>query len=131
MEEANLGEKERMLAGAPYRADRGGLPAKREVCARLVFEYNHLPPDRWGDCDTLIRSILGKVGEGAEVTPPFRCDYGTNIEVGDKFYANYNLCVLDVAKVSVGNPCCAVCEISDEERRLYRAGCAFPNDWEI
>ena len=100
-----MDERERMLAGAPYRADRDGLPAEREACARLVFKYNNLPPDRWGERDALIRSILGKVGESAEVNPPFRCDYGTNIEVGDKFYANYNLCVLDVAKVSFGDNC--------------------------
>ena len=100
-----MDERERMLAGAPYRADRDGLPAEREACARLVFEYNHLSPDRWGDRDVLIRSILGKVGEGVEVNPPFHCDYGTNIEVGDGFYANCNLCVLDVAKVTFGDNC--------------------------
>ena len=75
-----MGERERMLAGAPYRADRGGLPAEREACARLVFEYNNLQPDRWSERDALIQSILGKVGKDAEVNPPFHCDYGANIE---------------------------------------------------
>ena len=50
----------------------------------------------------MIREILGKCGESVYIEQPFRCDYGSNIEVGENFYANYNLTVLDVARVRIG-----------------------------
>ena len=97
-----MNQKERMLAQLPYKAWLDGLPEARETCARKVYEYNHLPPERWGERPALLRSILGKCGESAHINPPFHCDYGTNIEVGENFFANYNLIILDVAKVTIG-----------------------------
>ncbi len=47
--------------------------------------------------------MLGKVGKNVFVEPPFRCDYGTNIEIGDNFFSNYNLIILDCNKVKIGN----------------------------
>ena len=102
---AGIDHKQRMLAGLPYQANGGSLPAERDACARLLHEYNTLPPERWDERDVLIRKILGQVGEGIEVRPPFYCDYGANIQVGDGFYANFNLTVLDVARVTFGDNC--------------------------
>ena len=42
------------------------------------------------------------VGENLVIEPPFHCDYGSNIEVGENFFANYNLTILDVGKVKIG-----------------------------
>ena len=53
--------------------------------------------------DALIKRILGKTGENINIEAPFHCDYGYNIEVGENFFANYNLIVLDVGKVRIGN----------------------------
>lgn len=100
-----MNHEERMVAGLPYQAWQDGLPEKREACARRLYEYNNLPPERWGEREALLRGILGKAGAKPEVNPPFLCDYGWNIEVGDNFYANYNLVVLDVAKVAIGRNC--------------------------
>ena len=60
-------------------------------------------PDETEKMDRLIRSILGKTGKQVHVEPPFRCDYGFNIEVGENFYSNYNLTILDVGKVIIGD----------------------------
>lgn len=98
-------QKERMLAGLLYLADRDGLPQEREACQRKLYEYNNLPPERWGEREGILRGLLGSCGASPEVNPPLRCDYGYNIHVGDSFFANYNLTVLDVAPVRIGDRC--------------------------
>jgi maltose O-acetyltransferase len=53
--------------------------------------------------DAAIRNLFGKVGKDPFVAPTFNCDNGTNIEVGDNFLANYNVTILDITKVTIGN----------------------------
>ena len=89
----------------PYIADEVCNGQMREN-ARRLYEYNN--GDRWSDegikkQDERIRAILGSAGKNVMIVPPFRCDYGYNISVGDNFYANYNLTMLDVAPVTIGN----------------------------
>lgn len=58
------------------------------------------------DLDTLgeiVKEMLGKSGKNTFINPPFFCDYGKHIEVGDNFFANYNCTILDVAKVKIGD----------------------------
>lgn len=100
-----MNQKERMLQGLPYLASDAQLVAEREACARKVHELNMLPPGERAQRERILRGILGGAGRNLEVNPPFRCDYGYNIEVGDDFYANYNLVVLDVAPVRIGDSC--------------------------
>ena len=47
----------------------------------------------------MLKGLFGKTGDNVFVEPPFFCDYGSNIEVGENFFANYNCTILDVAKV--------------------------------
>ena len=98
-----MNQKERMLAGLPYRAWLDGLDEERLACKKKVYAYNQILPGQWEELDRVLRSLLGRVGKNAYVEAPFRCDYGWNIEVGDNFYANYNLTILDVGKVTIGN----------------------------
>lgn len=95
-------QKERMLAGLPYKPGFDGLAEAYKENRRKIYQYNMLPPDEDKKRDELIREILGKCGERICIEPPFRCDYGKNIEVGENFYANYNLTILDVGKVVFG-----------------------------
>ncbi|MFG6374647.1 MAG: sugar O-acetyltransferase [Desulfovibrio sp.] len=97
-----MNQKERMLAGLPYRPGHDGLRELYLNCRRLVYAYNNLHPDKIGERDDLIRRILGKCGERVAVEPPFYCDYGVHIEVGDNFFANFNCVILDVARVMIG-----------------------------
>lgn len=56
----------------------------------------------------LLKTLFGKTGERLWIEQPFHCDYGWNIELGEHFYANYNLTILDVGKVTIGkNVMCA------------------------
>ena len=98
-----MNQKERMLAGLPYKGWLDGLEEERTACKKKIYRYNQIMPGQWAELDEALRELLGKAGKNAYIEPPFHCDYGWNIEVGDNFYANYNLTVLDVAKVYVGN----------------------------
>lgn len=98
-----MNQRERMLSGLPYRAWMDGLAEERLKARKLVQEFNISEPEDFAKRTELIGRILGKVGKNAYIEPPFRCDYGSNIEIGDNFYANYNCIVLDVAKVRIGS----------------------------
>ena len=95
-------QKERMLAGLPYKAWLDGLSEERLENKKRIYRFNHLPPEEWDRQDELLKEILGKTGRVAHIEPPFHCDYGYNIEVGENFFANYNLTILDVGPVCIG-----------------------------
>lgn len=112
-----MNQKERMLAELPYKAWEDGLEEERNKNRRKIFEYNNIDPDDTQKKDLLIRSILGKTGDHVYFEPPFRCDYGTNIEVGDWFYANFNCTIVDVARVKIGE-----CVLFGPNVSLFTAG---------
>ncbi|WP_039839569.1 sugar O-acetyltransferase [Paenibacillus sonchi] len=97
-----MNQKERMLAGLPYKAWLDGLSEERTANKLKIHEYNLLRPDETERRDELIRSILGHTGKNVYIEPPFHCDYGSNISVGENFYANFNCTILDVGKVVMG-----------------------------
>ena len=98
-----MNQKERMLAGLPYKAWLDGLTEERMENKKRIYQYNLLAPDAVEEQEQLIKKILGKTGRHVHIEAPFHCDYGYNIEVGENFFANYNLTVLDVGLVRIGN----------------------------
>ena len=98
-----MNQKERMLSGLPYKAWLDNLKEERERCREILYELNTLPPKERNKIPEIVKKLLGKVGEGIWLEPPFHCDYGWNIEVGDYFFANFGFTVLDVGKVSIGD----------------------------
>ena len=98
-----MDHKERMLRGLPYKAWLDGLEEERELCKQKVYELNMLAPKDRDRIPELLKELFGKTGENVWLEPPFHCDYGWNIEVGENFFANYGLTVLDVGKVSIGD----------------------------
>ena len=98
-----MNQKERMLANLPYKAWLDGLKEERTENKKKLYRYNLLDPDNKEEKTSLIKEILGKTGEDINIEPPFHCDYGYNIEVGENFFANYNLVILDTAKVRIGD----------------------------
>lgn len=80
-----------------------GLIAERLECKELCRDYNDLRPREIEARDALLRKILGVAGAGLLIEQPFHCDYGYNIRVGDNFYANFNLVILDEAPVTFGD----------------------------
>ena len=98
-----MNQKERMLAGLPYKPWLDGLSEERLENKKRVYEFNRLSPEAVEEQDRLIREILGKTGDNVHIEAPFHCDYGYNIDVGENFFANYNLTILDVSTVQIGN----------------------------
>ena len=97
-----MNQRERMLAGLPYKAWLDGLGEERFACKQKIYDFNNLSPNLNESVPFLLKKILGKTGENIWIEAPFHCDYGWNIEVGENFFANYNLTILDVAKVTIG-----------------------------
>lgn len=99
-------EKEKAQEGMLYDANYDEELAKeRMVCKELCYDYNQLRPSQIKERNEILKKILGKTGETFWIEPSFWCDYGYNIEVGENFYANHNLVILDGAKVSFGDNC--------------------------
>ncbi|OCN01194.1 maltose O-acetyltransferase [Clostridium sp. W14A] len=98
----DLTEKEKMLSGLPYIGDQA-LAREHRRAADLLYDFNHTRPSEAEKRIGLLRELFGSVGESFWVEPPFRCDYGGNISVGDHFYANYNCVFLDCAKITIGS----------------------------
>lgn len=97
-----MNQKERMLQGLPYKAWLDGLSEERTACKEKVYEFNMLHPSERNRSTELLKEILGKTGDNVHIEAPFHCDYGWNIEVGENFFANYGLTILDVGKVTIG-----------------------------
>ena len=72
-------------------------------CKERCYQYNQLSPNDRGAQRNILAGLLGKMGNDVIITPPFWCDYGYNISVGDSFYSNHNLIITDGAQVSFGD----------------------------
>jgi maltose O-acetyltransferase len=97
--------KQRMLRGELYRFDDPELAADYARAQELLGRYNatcHGEQDLRG---SLLRELLGEVGEGVVVRPSFRCDYGSHIAIGTRTFVNYDCVMLDVAPIRIGAAC--------------------------
>jgi maltose O-acetyltransferase len=97
-------EKEKARLGFLYDANYDEeLLAERRRCKELCFQFNQLSPLKELEQKEIIGKLFGKTKENFCVTAPFYCDYGYNIEIGENFYSNHNLVILDGAKVEIGD----------------------------
>ena len=96
-------EKEKAAAGLIYDANNDPeLQQEMLQTRQKLHTYNQLGPEQTAKRDELIRSIL-HLGENGCIISPFYCDYGYHIHIGDNFFANTNLVILDGADVTIGN----------------------------
>lgn len=97
-------EKEKMMSQKLYDANYDKeLGTERLQCKALCQEYNSLPIKELDRRRELIKRIIGKTGENIHIEPDFWCDYGYNISVGENFYANHGLVILDAGGVTFGD----------------------------
>ena len=95
-------EREKMVAGAWYDPTDPELEEMRRRIRDLFYDYNLTREGEGERRAALCKEMLGGCGENVQICPPVRFDYGCNTFVGDRFFSNFNLTVLDVAPVTVG-----------------------------
>lgn len=95
-------EREKMLAGEPYLASDPELTRARVRTRRLMARFNASDPAAMEVRAALLGELLGRVGPGVEVEPPFFCEYGSEIELGDGVFVNFNCVFLDPAPIRIG-----------------------------
>ena len=92
-------ERERMLAGKLYSAGDEELRALQRRARTLTKQYNEAEPE---EREAILRELLGAAGRSCRMEAPIRMDYGCNTYIGDRFYANFDCTILDVARVEIG-----------------------------
>lgn len=95
-------EKEKMLQEDLYRASDPELIADDTKARRLTRLLNQTTEEEIEERIALTKEIFGETGDKIYVEPPFRCDYGKNVFIGEHFYANFDCVMLDVAKITIG-----------------------------
>ena len=77
---------------------------EQKKCRKILQKLNFMDRSDFEGIAEVVKTLLGS-SEGAFINPPFYCDYGSHIEVGKNFFANYNCTIIDVAKVKIGDNC--------------------------
>lgn len=102
-EESQMNNIERRDAQMAYISDESVME-EQKVCRRILQRLNTMDRSDFDGIGRTVKELLGK-SDGAFINPPFYCDYGSHIEVGKNFFANYNCMIIDVAKVKIGDNC--------------------------
>ncbi|ODT43981.1 MAG: maltose acetyltransferase [Nitrospira sp. SCN 59-13] len=96
-------DKAKMLAGELYRASSAELTMERRRAQMMLGRYNAISDGEPDLLLSLLRDLMGSVGEGTVIMPQFTCDYGYNIRLGRNVFLNYHCIFLDCAPIDIGN----------------------------
>lgn len=96
-------ERDRMLRGELYDPLSPELVAARNRARLITRAFNHTSDNEQAERDRLLRELLRDCGNEVTIEPPFLCDYGDNIRLGDKVFFNFNCVILDVAAIVIGS----------------------------
>ncbi|WP_349361879.1 maltose acetyltransferase domain-containing protein [Paenibacillus sp. RC343] len=95
--------KENMLEGKLYMAGGKELAKDSKKSRMLTRLFNYSTEEQQEYRVELLKQLFESTGQEIYIEPPFRCDYGCHITVGNQFYANYDCIIIDVAKVTIGD----------------------------
>ncbi|WP_272509032.1 sugar O-acetyltransferase [Clostridium ganghwense] len=95
-------EKEKMLAGEFYQAFDKELVEERNYAKKLCHKFNMTDPSEQEKKIEILKKLF-RTDKSCWIEPPFYCDYGYNIKIGENFYANHGCIILDVNEVKIGN----------------------------
>lgn len=96
-------EKEKMLAGELYDPLDKELSDERLQTRLLIKSLNDTREDETEERTKVLKALIPNAGNGLWIQPPFYCDYGSNIKMGEKVFFNFNCVVLDVCEVKIGS----------------------------
>jgi maltose O-acetyltransferase len=96
-------EKQKMLAGELYRPGDPELQVDAAANKAWLARYNAALAAPAAERHVLLSEHLGRVGRDAVIRPPFFCDYGYNIHLGDEVFLNFNCVILDIVEVTIGD----------------------------
>ena len=96
-------EKEKMLAGEMYNAADPQLADERRRARDLCKSLNDSHDNELELRSQILQNLFGSTGADVWIEPPFYCDYGSNIFLGNKVYFNFNCIILDPAAVIIGS----------------------------
>jgi maltose O-acetyltransferase len=97
--------KDRMLRGELYIAEDEDMERDYARAQELLDRYNATAHAEEDERRRILRELLGDVGDGVTIRPPFRCEYGTRVTIGAGTFVNYDLVMLDVAPITIGAAC--------------------------
>lgn len=95
--------REKMDAGMLYTDLGEGLPEERFRCRELVYDYNNTRPNEEAKRQSILKDLLGDMGKDIWIEQPIRFAYGKRTHIGDCFYANFNMVIVDDIDVYIGN----------------------------
>jgi maltose O-acetyltransferase len=95
--------REKMIAGEPYFADDPELIAGIVRARRLMTAYAEVPPDDRVGARQILEELFGSLGTDVAIRPPLYVDYGSQLTVGDRVFANFGLTALDCAPITIGD----------------------------
>lgn len=98
-------ELEKLDAGLEYYFFDDAVVARKEKALQRCMEFNAISPADYENQLAAIKKLFGSTGENVYIQPNFNCDNGKNIHVGEDFLANYNVTILDIAPVYIGDYC--------------------------
>jgi maltose O-acetyltransferase len=98
-----MNERQKMLAGEMYDPFDGDLVAGRARARDLCQALNATREGEQEERRRILRDLFGTGGDSVWMQPPFFCDYGVNIELGERVFFNFNCVVLDVCRVRIGD----------------------------
>ena len=98
-------EKEKMISEEPFATNDSELMEDKKNARILAEKYNHSSEDDLVLRKTILQQLFGKCGEKILIKPPFHCDYGYQIFVGENFFANFDCVFLDAAPIIIGDNC--------------------------
>ena len=96
-------QRAHMLSGRMYNDLTPELIAARRRAVQRSTAYDGSFGAPQAEREALLRQLLDRVGDGAHFEPTFRCEFGDNISVGDRFYANFDVVMLDGARITIGD----------------------------
>ena len=91
---------ENLKTGKLYKVDKD-LQKKLSKCWQILLKLNNTADSR--EIIEICKDLFGSIGENSQVLPPFRCDYGTHIHIGSGTFINFNVSMIDVGQINIGN----------------------------